>query len=101
MTMQTTKRPLRPQAISASTTTARNSSALQNSDIHVFCTSDVYIKFGGSTVEASTTVLTGYDKLVPANTGVDLNTGGATHIAVILGSSTATVHIHEWTHKAI
>ena len=88
--------PIRPQEISASTTTAR-SVALQKDEIQVYCASDFYIKFGDSTV-VCTTATTGYDKRCKAG-HYDLNTRGQTHVAVILGSSTATVYLNELTKK--
>lgn len=87
--------PIRAQQISASTTTARNTNAFQKDEIHVYSTSDMYIKLGGSTVTATTSV-GGYDKFLPAGAH-DLNTRGLTHMAVILPSGTATVHVNEWT----
>ena len=101
MTMQTVKKPVNSHEISASTTTARNSTALKNANIHFYCSSAAYVKFGDSTVTATTTPGTGYDKYITAGVEVDLATGGATHIAVILGSGSATAYVHEWTHKAL
>jgi hypothetical protein len=101
MTMQTTKRPINSQSISATTSSVRNGTAFKNADINIYCTSDVFIKLGGASVTATTTVGSGYDKLIPAGIPTDIRTGGASHIATILGSGTATVHIHEWTNDVI
>lgn len=93
-------RPIARQEISASTTSARNSTALTRDDVRVFCaTSDVYINIGNSTVTA-TTATSGSVYFLPSGQAFDFSTKGATHIAVILASGTATVHITELTNKA-
>jgi hypothetical protein len=87
--------PIRGQTVSASTLTARVSNKFQKDEIRVYSTSDFYIKFGGDTVTCTTTV-GGYDAFYPAGSH-DLNTRGLTHAAFILGSGTATIHVHEYT----
>jgi hypothetical protein len=90
-------RPIRSQEIAVSTTTAR-SAALKRDEIQVFCSSDFYIKFGDSTVTCTTTAGTGYDKRCLAG-HYDFNTGGKTHVAVILGSGSGTLYLNELTKK--
>jgi len=94
--LEITLRPIRPQEIAASTTTAR-SAAIKRDEIQVQCDSDFFIKFGDSTV-VCTTSASGYDKWCKAG-HYDFCMGGKTHIAVILGSSTATVYLNELTKK--
>jgi len=101
MTMQTVLRPVNSHEISASTTTARNSTAFKNNSITLRSASDFYIKLGGSTVTATTTAGSGYDKLCKGGVDYDINTGGATHVAVILGSGTDTIYINEWSKSAL
>lgn len=102
MTMKTTLRPTVSHEISVSGTAAENATAFTNTDISVFCTTACYIKLGADdTVTATTTAGTGYDKYIPANTLVDINTGGAPYISIILASGSDTAYINEWTHKAL
>lgn len=101
MTLQTVLRPANTHEISASTTTARNSTAFTRSDIGIYCDTAVFVKLGGSDVEATTTAGSGYDMHIPAGARVDISTGGATHVAVITNSGSDTVYINEWTNKAL
>lgn len=100
MTMQTIARPKNSQEISASTTSARNTTGFKSNAIGLYsATSDFYIKLGGSDVVCTVTA-GGYDKFC-AQGQHDIDTGGATHVAVILASGTDTIFINEWTNTAL
>ena len=100
MTIQSTLRPINGQKVAASGTTARTATAFENNDIGIYCATDCYIKFGDSTVTATTTD-GGYDMLVAAGSRQDVRNGGASHVAVILASGSDTVYINEWTKKVV
>lgn len=97
MSLEIILSPINGQTISASTTSARNSTAFKRDEINVYSSSEMYIKFGDSTVTVAATA-GNYDMYLPAGSR-DLNTRGKTHMAVILVSGTATVHVNEWTKK--
>jgi len=97
MSLEIILSPISGQQISASTTTARNTTAFKRDEINLYSTSDMYIKFGDVTVECTTSA-GGYDMFLPAGSR-DLNTRGKTHMAVILSTGTATIHVNEWTKR--
>lgn len=100
MTTKTLMRPIKgsDHDISVSTTSARTTVKFTESEISFYCASAAYIKFGGSSVTASTS---DYDKFVPSGVVIDLKTGGAGYLAVILGAGSDTAYIHEWTDKQV
>lgn len=100
MTAKTIMRPINGSAhdISVSTTTARTTTKFTEPEIRIYCATAAYLKFGDNTVEASTSA---YDFYVPAGVSVDLKTGGAGYVAVILASGTDTAYINEWTDKQV
>jgi hypothetical protein len=84
-------------AISASVTSARNSTAFADETrvISLYATQPVYIKFGDSSVTA-----TSANHYFPAGVYYDVAIGGdetahATHIAVLAVSTSGTVYISE------
>jgi hypothetical protein len=100
MTMETILRPVNGSShdISVSGTTARTTVNFTNTAIGFYCATAAYIKFGGSDVEVSTS---SYDMFIPAGVRVDLKTGGAGYVAVILASGTDMAYINEWTEKQL
>lgn len=102
MTMQTTLRPINSHEVSVSGTAAENSTAFTNPTITIYCDTVCYIKFGADdTVTATTTAGSGYDMRIPASQLVDVSTGGAPYVSIILDSGSDTAYINEWTHKAL
>lgn len=84
-------------AISATGTSARNSSAFDDNTaiVSVFSTVPVYLAFGGSDVTADSA-----DHYFPAGIYYDFairgdNTGGYTHLAVLSADSDGTVYVSE------
>ena len=102
MTTETILRPAVSHEISVSGTAAENSTKFKNSDLRINCASTCYIKLGyEDTVTATTTAGTGYDLRIPASETVDINTGGAGYISIILDSGSDTAYITEWSDKAL
>ena len=83
--------------ISAGTTSARNSAAFDAATrvISLYATTDVYVRFGNSSVTATTS-----DHFFPAGIYYDVAIGGEktghdTHIAVLRVSADGTVYVSE------
>ncbi|UOF77787.1 hypothetical protein [Caudoviricetes sp.] len=99
MSMDFTFKPEGGQTISASTTSARNATAFTRDEVSMYSpTEGFYVKFGGSSVEA-TTAAGGYDRFCASGQYHELNTGGNQYVAVILASGTDTIHVNQWTKK--
>lgn len=84
-------------AISASTSSARNSTAFNSNTrvISFYATTPVYVKFGSSSVTAANT-----DHYFPAGVYYDIAIGGGpaahyTHVAVLTLTGTGTVYVSE------
>jgi hypothetical protein len=84
--------PAAAQRISASTTSARNATAFgkYNGKLLIYCDSELWYKLGNSTVTATNT-----DHHLPPGMALVMDRGESDHLAVILGSGTATVYISE------
>jgi len=81
MSFDFTFKPEKGEAISASTTSARNSTVLTRDEVSMYsATTGFYIKFGGSTVTAAATA-GNYDRFCAAGIYHELNTGGNPHVA--------------------
>lgn len=99
MSFDFTFKPEKGQTISASTTSAKNTYPFTRDEVRVRpVAADAYIKFGDSTVTA-TTSYGGYDIFCPAGEAQELNNGGNQYMAVILASGTDTIHVNQWTKK--
>lgn len=90
-------KPLGAHQISASGTSARNTTAFNDNTrvVSVYSTGGLYIAFGDNTVTATTS-----DHYFPAGLYYDIAIGGdktlhTPHIAVLAESGTATVYISE------
>ncbi len=84
-------------AISATATTARNSSAFDATTelVSLYATGPVFVKFGDSSVEATTA-----DHYFPSGIYYDFSIGGgetkqATHVAVLRVDSDCTLYVSE------
>lgn len=84
-------------AISSGISSVRNSSAFDGDTrvISLYATEDVYIRFGDSSVTASTS-----DHFFPKGTYYDISVGGGrtaqySHIAVLQVSAAGTVYVSE------
>lgn len=97
MTIQSTLTPINGDdlQLSVSTSSARTGPFTEN-DVSFYCATECWIKFGDSTVTASTS---SYDIMVPALTMLDMRNGGNSYMAVI-SSGSDTAYINEWTKKA-
>lgn len=99
MSFDFTFKPEKGEAISASTTSAKNSTAFTRDEVSLYSfTEGFYVKFGDSTVTATTSA-GGYDRFCAAGQYHELNTGGNQYAAVILASGTDTIHVNQWTKK--
>ncbi len=99
MSFDFTFKPENGQTISASDTTARNSTAFTRDEISMYSsTHGFYIKFGDNAVAAASTAGK-YDRFCAAGVYHELNTGGNQYVAVILASGTDTIHVNQWTKK--
>lgn len=90
-------RPGAAQTISATSTSARNSTAFNEETrvIGIYATVPVFVRLGDSTVTATSS-----DHYIPAETYFDIAVGGGipdqyTHAAFIRASSDGTVYISE------
>jgi len=84
-------------SITTSATSARNATPFDTETrvVSLYATQDVYVKFGDSTVTATTT-----DHFYPAGIYYDFSIGGDatghyTHLAVLQGTSSGMVYISE------
>lgn len=91
--------PINGTTISATTTSARNTTAFVRNEVSVYSVATgYYVKFGGSTVVATATP-GGYDRYCAPGIYHELNTGGNQYMAVITASGSDTVHVNQWQKK--